>query len=645
MANVIGALKISFSANSASFVRETRKAQKSMTDFQRASKSVSDTLNVMRTAFVALGAAMAFRSITDSINTYTELSNRLKLVTKDANELEQVQKRLFDIAQKSRGPLEATTDLYFRLAKSTEHLGMSQKQLADVTETVNKAVSISGTTSQAASAALFQLGQGLAAGALRGQELNSVMEQTPRVAQAIADGLGITIGELRDYGKEGKITAQAVIGAFQNQAQVIDGEFSQTSKTITQAMTQIENVLLETFGKVEAGPLIDALDELRKTLQDPKIIEGLQALASAMLTVATYGIKAAAAIKDIGVAIGEAPAKIFGESVEDPIERLQVRVDKLKRTLREREGSGLLHKWIYGDKESIQAELELTEMQLKSMKDLLTPRATVGESAAGAGTGAGAGGLMQSLGIGTEEEISKAFERQFESVQIFLLDQEGQLAKSYENRYEIVQEALNNRTITEIEAMEMVESLRLKHELALINIQKKGAKARNNLARQTASEQTAIVLGELRGLLSGVEQHNRALFEINKVAAIAETIILTHESAQKAYAAYSFYPPLAAAMAGIAYAAGFARVSAIQSTSFGGGGGVGGAGGGGSAPTTVQPVQTIDDLVPERERTNEKIVNLNVSGVFSSQDVVELVNALNEAVGDGVTLNASAVIR
>lgn len=206
----------------------------------------------------AIGAAVAVggRQALLTADAYTSLSARLALVTSGGGELLRVQQALFEQAQRTRTEFGATADLYGALARSTQSLGVSQERLLGVTETINRALVVSGTSASSAQAALMQLGQGFASGTLRGEELNSVLEQTPRLAQAIADGLGVSIGELRKLGQEGKLTADAVFGALERAGASVRAEFARMPTTIGQAMTQVAN---------STGGLVAAIDQLSGT--------------------------------------------------------------------------------------------------------------------------------------------------------------------------------------------------------------------------------------------------------------------------------------------------------------------------------------------------------------------------------------------
>ena len=144
---------------------------------------------------------------------WTNINSKLNLVTKTTQEFNKAQTELFNISQNTRTSLSASVELYRKLAVSTESLNISQNRLLKVTETINKAGIIGGGSKESINAALIQLGQGLASGALRGEELNSVLEQTPRLAKLIADGMGVQVGALKSLAEAGKITSETIIKA------------------------------------------------------------------------------------------------------------------------------------------------------------------------------------------------------------------------------------------------------------------------------------------------------------------------------------------------------------------------------------------------------------------------------------------------
>ncbi len=204
--------------------------------------------SLLRRAFAFVGLTAAARQITQLADAFTNAQNRLRVVTASSAELTLVQGELFRIANRTRTSFEGVVELYTRTALAAEELGRSQGELLRFTEAVNQAVVISGAGAQEARGALIQLAQGIGAEALRGQELNSVLEQTPVIARAIADELDVSVGRLRLLGEEGRITADVVINALLSAGESLNETFEKTIPTISQSFTVLRNRTLEYVG-------------------------------------------------------------------------------------------------------------------------------------------------------------------------------------------------------------------------------------------------------------------------------------------------------------------------------------------------------------------------------------------------------------
>lgn len=194
------------------------------------------TIDKLVSSVISLG-----KSFISTADDMTLANSRLSLVTKNTEEFASAQESLFSVAQDARVELTTTIDLYSQMARSTSELNITQDRLLNVTSNISKALTISGGSAESANAAIFQLNQGFASGTLRGEELNSVLEQTPRLAQAIADGLGITVGQLRAVAAEGKLTTETVITALESQTIAIESEFGKIATTVEQSNLLMEN--------------------------------------------------------------------------------------------------------------------------------------------------------------------------------------------------------------------------------------------------------------------------------------------------------------------------------------------------------------------------------------------------------------------
>lgn len=194
---------------------------------------------------------------------------------------------ILELAQRSRTGLTGTVDLYARLERSTRGRIKNSQELLALTESINQAVKLSFTSQAGGDAALFQLGQALSAGVLRGEELNSVMEQTPRLAQAIADGLGVPIGKLRELAKEGKLSTDVVIKALQSQSSALQDEYTRIPLTISDAFTQIRNSFVDFIGNADSAT--GASRAFAEALQD--VARNLPALLTPLLQILQALIK------------------------------------------------------------------------------------------------------------------------------------------------------------------------------------------------------------------------------------------------------------------------------------------------------------------------------------------------------------------
>lgn len=216
-------------------------AGKQMRDFARLAGSVFGVI----TFTAAIGGAIQLA------DAYRNLRSRLQLVTRDSYELTRAQKQLYDVSQNTRSALETTATLYTRIARNSKQLGTSQAEVLRTTDAVSKAMIISGESTQSANAAMIQLGQALASGVLRGDEFRSIMEQAPRLSQALSDSLGVTTGKLREMAFAGELSAKTVVRAILSQADALDKEFERMPVTVSGAMTRVRNAMVRYIGEVD----------------------------------------------------------------------------------------------------------------------------------------------------------------------------------------------------------------------------------------------------------------------------------------------------------------------------------------------------------------------------------------------------------
>ncbi|WP_445346248.1 tape measure protein [Acinetobacter bohemicus] len=257
-----------------------------------ASRSM-DSMSVATRSLVGyMGGLVTIGAAINKMDTYTGLQNRLKLVTDSQGELNTAMNDTFAIAQKTASSWDSTAMVYQRFADSADRLGISMKQTASLTETVSKAISVSGGSAASAEAALMQFGQALASGVLRGEEFNSIAEQAPGLLKAIAFGLDTNIGSLRAMAGEGKITGDVLVDALGKAKPYIDDLFNKTDFTISQSFTQLSNEVTKFVGEAGKGSgaaaglsaAIGGLSDNLGTIANIAVVGGVALLTKTILT-------------------------------------------------------------------------------------------------------------------------------------------------------------------------------------------------------------------------------------------------------------------------------------------------------------------------------------------------------------------------
>lgn len=244
--------------------------------FNRTSQSVNNTERSMQSLSKVAAALTGYLSasmVASYSEVWTELNNKLSNSVRASESLIDVTQRVFDISQATRSSLDATATLYARLERGTREYNTSAADLAKLTSIINQGFIVSGATAQEAENAIIQLSQGIASGVLRGEEFNSVAEQGSRLMVALADSLGVGIGQLRKMAAEGKLTTDVVVKGLLSQGDAIGKEFAKTTRTMSQAFQEAGNNLTKFLGenttiKSTVSAFSDAVITISKNLDE-----------------------------------------------------------------------------------------------------------------------------------------------------------------------------------------------------------------------------------------------------------------------------------------------------------------------------------------------------------------------------------------
>lgn len=225
------------------------------------------------------------KSVQQVADEYKNLEARIRLSVGPQADLRSAVESVGRVAIETNTQLDATAQLYGRLAASAAELNISNEQALSLTKTVNQAIQVGGASAQASEASVTQLVQALQSGVLRGDEFNSIMEQSPRLAKALADGLGVPVGALRGLAEQGQLTSAKVVEALKGQSDAIAQEFATLPLTVGRALTNLETQWTLFVGSLAGGSTESSI-----------AAQGINALANNLDTLAGIATRAGAAL-------------------------------------------------------------------------------------------------------------------------------------------------------------------------------------------------------------------------------------------------------------------------------------------------------------------------------------------------------------
>lgn len=227
--------------------QETEKAGKAQEKYneqiKKGSSAAGDLLKTIRRIGTALGVAKLTKDFLDFSDTQTQITARLNLMNDGLQTTEQLSELIYQSALRSKSAYSDTADAVGKMGLNAKNAFSSNQELIAFTEQVNKQFKIGGASAQEQSNAMAQLTQAMAAGVLRGQDLNSILAAAPGIARTIEESMGWASGSIKQYAEDGKVTAQVVKNALLDMADQTNQKFESIPMTLSDAMTQGQNIV------------------------------------------------------------------------------------------------------------------------------------------------------------------------------------------------------------------------------------------------------------------------------------------------------------------------------------------------------------------------------------------------------------------
>lgn len=223
---------------------------------QENDKARSSSSGLLGTIRNLAGAYLGMRTVSSLVNladSYTQTNARLEMITGSQEEAVALNNMIYESAQRSRGAYQETADMVAKLGTLAGDAFNGSGEIVDFAEQLNKQMAISGTSNTGRQAAMLQLTQAMSSGVLRGEELNTILEQTPTIAKSIAEYMGVSTGKMRELASEGAITADVVKNALFNAAEETNEKFKQMPLTWGQAWTMAQNMAIRALQPVLTG--------------------------------------------------------------------------------------------------------------------------------------------------------------------------------------------------------------------------------------------------------------------------------------------------------------------------------------------------------------------------------------------------------
>ncbi len=325
--------------------RGARAASAGIRTIGGSARTAAASVGLLTTAIGLLGAAFGARAIINAADSFTRVQRAIDLSTRATGDNVAVQRELLAISNRTTTALTDNASLFQRLRIATNDLGASNQDVLDVVEGLNAALILSGTSAQEARGGLQQLGQALASGRLGGDELRSVLESLPSLAQALSAELGeelggnldVTVGRLRELGSEGRLTGAVVFPALQRAVANFSGELANVPRTVGETVNVLRNNFLSVIGELnnEIGGT-SGLNELIILLAENLrgiVLTSAAALADGLVVAANAGL----ALVDTFLTIQE-----FGRNVVGTFLQLQLSIAEFEQSVNELDFTGLL---------------------------------------------------------------------------------------------------------------------------------------------------------------------------------------------------------------------------------------------------------------------------------------------------------------
>lgn len=317
-------------------VRETQRALREMNAEQRRSgvgmAGMAGLSGMLAPAAIGYGSIRALRGIAAISDEWVELTDRMKIATNTQQEYEQGLERLRAISDRTYTSMSNNAEVFINALSPMRERGFTDNETLQFVEAIGLGLVASAAKGERATSVINQLNAALQQGELRGDAFNSVITNTPAIADALTRGLGKTREQLSAMAKAGELTTDVWVPALLSQTDSLGVAVDGMAVTVGDALQRLDNAWTQTIGEADMTPLISAIEQLTAVVSDPAVMEGLLALASGLVKVAETSIQSASDFAHVGKTLGYSAALISGQVTE--LDKLEKQINDVDRAMR-----------------------------------------------------------------------------------------------------------------------------------------------------------------------------------------------------------------------------------------------------------------------------------------------------------------------
>lgn len=280
-------------------------AEKLEHNVRGSSDALDGMLGKVKTVAATLGVGAGINKLIGLSDQMTGTTARLSFLVDDGGSVDELEAKIMASAQRSRAAYLDTASAIASMGANAGAAFSSNDELIAFMEQVNRQFTIGGASAQGQAAAMLQLTQAMAAGALRGEELNSILENAPGIARAIEQYMGIAEGSIKQYAQEGQVTAEVVKNALFSVADETNAKFESMPMTWAQIWTNMQNRALSAL-----TPILGKLNAIANSEQFDKVVNG---------ALRAFGVIATVGAALLGVLFNVGSAVVDNWSVIEPI--------------------------------------------------------------------------------------------------------------------------------------------------------------------------------------------------------------------------------------------------------------------------------------------------------------------------------------